>query len=107
MDKRQNFKNNLILIQKASGRSLGEYAAELDMPKSTLQHVLTAGDTSLFTAVGIAEHLHTSLDSLLDDEIPPEKHSLLLCCLQQLTWFASLSPAEQRTVLRLMEELLK
>lgn len=104
---RQNFKNNLILLQELKGLSLSEYAAELDLPKSTLQSILTDGNTSLHTAIHISDQLHTSLDSLLDDQFPAEKHELLLSCLHFLTWFASLTAEKQRTVLLLMEELLK
>ena len=104
---RQNFKNNLILLQELRGLSLSEYAAELGIPKSTLQSILADGNTSLHTAIQISNRMQMPLDSLLGDDIPPEKHELLLSCLRFLTWFASLTAEKQRTVLLLMEELLK
>ncbi|MBQ8830058.1 MAG: helix-turn-helix domain-containing protein [Oscillospiraceae bacterium] len=107
MRKCQNFANNLELIRKIKDMSLYEFSQELDIPKSTLKSVIKEGNTTLETAVRIADSMNTSMDALLQDDMDPEKCDVLMRLLKNLKWFSQKSPERQKQLKYHIEKLLE
>lgn len=84
MEKHEIFAKNLAAIQAYRGQSLDEFALDIGIPKSTLQSVRASGNTTLNTALLIAEGLGMSLDSLVGDAAFPEKTQLARHLIQSL-----------------------
>ncbi len=96
MNKPSNLAMNLKKIRIDRHLSLTELSRELGIPKSTLQSILTAGGTTLDTAVRISNSLGISLDTLTSSELSPQQSKLLECFLTVLNWYHDLSPKDQR-----------
>ncbi len=96
MNKSSNLAVNLKKILIDQGLSLTEFSRELGIPKSTLQSVLTAGGTTLDTAVRISNSLGISLDTLTSSELSPQQSKLLERFLTVLNWYHDFCPEEQR-----------
>lgn len=99
MDKHELFAKNLEAIREANGQSLAEFAKEVGIPKSTLQSVRISGNTTLNTAIRIAEGLGLPLDSLIGDNHLAKKLDVVQYLLQGLDWFRTLSSEEQEEVI--------
>lgn len=95
MDKHEVFAKNLSAIKRINGRSLGEFAQEIGIPKSTLKTALDTGNVMLDTAIRISDGLNVPLDELLRDEDLAHRLDVLEHVLQYLEWFSML-PAEDR-----------
>lgn len=98
MDYCQNFANNLKAIRKFNNFSLTEFSKELGIPKSTLQSILEEGNTSLHTALCIAEHLEVPLSSLTGEIIPEKSLDSILSLMNCLEWFDDLPSEKQKDV---------
>lgn len=101
-----NFAKNLEFIRKIKDMSLYEFSQELDIPKSTLKYVIKEGNTSLETAVHIAESMDISIDALLRNDLDVEKHDVLMKVLKDMEWFSQKSPEIQRELKCCIEKLL-
>ena len=107
MEKHKIFANNLAAIQAYRGQSLDEFALDLGIPKSTLQSVRTSGNTTLNTALLIAEGLGVSLDSLVGDTALSEKTQLARHLIQSLDGLRALSTSEREEVLLHFHRILE
>lgn len=63
------FSSNLQSIRKAKNASLTEFAQEIGIAKSTIQSVIKDGNTTLNTAISIANAFDMTLDELVNSEI--------------------------------------
>lgn len=93
-----HFAKNLEAIRKIKNANLTEFSEELDIPKSTLQDILKDGNTSLHTALHIAEHLDVPLSTLTDEAAPSKNLDALSALLKWFAWFALLPGEDQKTV---------
>ena len=91
MEHCQNFAANLNAIRRLRNLSLSEFSRELGIPKSTLQSILADGNTSLHTALYIADSLNVPLSSLTGEMIPNRSLDSILSLLNCLEWFNNLS----------------
>ena len=98
LDKHDLFAKNLSAIQKINGRSLGEFAQEIGIPKSTLQSALETGNIMLDTAIRISDGLNVPLDELLSDGQLARRLDVLERVLQYLEWFSVLPAADRQEV---------
>ena len=107
MVKSNNLSNNLKAYQQLRDSSLTEFSEELGIPKSTLRAVMRDGNTTLDTAIRLAEGLGVSLDELVYDERLPDRIGLAQLLLRGLGWYASL-PDDTRTAVAFhIGEILK
>ncbi len=110
MERCKNFTNNLSAIQKSKKHSLSEFSKELGIARSTLQSVLEDGNTSLYTALRIADSLDVPLSSLTGEIIPMKSLDSILDLLHCLEWFRELSSKDQEDVtqhIRAIMEVLR
>lgn len=98
MDSCRNFANNLMSIKEMRSISLAEFSKELAIPKSTLQDVLKGGDTSLHTALHIANHLGVPLSSLTNEPFRDNCTDIIPAIMKCFDSFAHLSSEKQREV---------
>lgn len=106
MEKHEIFAKNLAAIQAYRGQSLEEFALDLGIPKTTLRSVRASGNTTLNTALLIAEGLGVSLDSLVGDAALPEKTQLTRYLIQSFDRLQTLSPKEREEVFRHFHQIL-
>lgn len=97
MEHCQNFAANLNAIRRSRNVSLSEFSRELGIPKSTLQSILADGNTSLHTALYIAENLGVPLSSLTGEIIPNKSMDAILSLINCLEWYNNLS-GEKRNI---------
>lgn len=110
MDQCGHFAKSLEAIRKVNNANLTEFSEELDIPKSTLQDILKDGNTSLHTALHIADRLNVPLSTLTSDAIPAENLDVLAAFLKCFDWFSRLPREEQDaavTHIRALMELLR
>jgi len=93
-----NFAKNLEAIRILRRMNMAEFSEELDVPKSTLQGVSKDGNTSLHTAVHIAEQLKVPLSTLTDEAVSAENLSAIFPLLDCFEWFAAQPGETQRVV---------
>lgn len=77
-----------------------EFAEELGIPKSTLRAVMKDGNTTLDTAIRIAESMGTGLDSLVHDRQFSDKQFILRHMELAGAWFAFLPEEKRRKIHR-------
>lgn len=107
MDKHEVFARNLGRIKAINGQSLGEFAREIDIPKSTLKSALETGNVMLDTAIRIADGLNVPLDALLSDEPLAQRMDVLERVLQCLEWFCMLSTEDREKVIFHLQKILE
>ena len=107
MDKHEIFAKNLSAIKEINGQSLGEFAQEIGIPKSTLKSALETGNTTLDTAIRISDGLNVPLDELLSDELLARRLDTLQRVLQYLEWFSVLPAQDQKEVLFHLQKILE
>lgn len=107
LEKHEIFAKNLEKIREFNGQSLAEFAAEVGIPKSTLQSVRISGHTTLDTAIRISEGLGIPLDSLTGDAALAEKLDVIRYLLRPIDWFQVLSPDEQEEVILHFRKILE
>ena len=103
MEHCQNFAANLNAIRRLRNLSLSEFSRELGIP------ILADGNTSLHTALYIADSLNVPLSSLTGEMIPNRSLDSILSLLNCLEWFNNLSDKKRKIVTfhvrAIMEEL--
>ncbi len=112
MDKCNIFAKNIETLQKPMSSKKCEFSDEIGVPPSTLHSVLSLkGNTSLHTALCIADGLNVPL-SLLTDELfvsepdqgtddngkSDDRLKIISAFLQISNWFYQLSCEDQKTV---------
>lgn len=106
MDKHNHLANNLNAIKEARHRTLSEFSKEIGIPKSTLQYILTDGQTTLDTAMRISSALHIPLDALVTGALPAEELALLSNICESFAWFSTLEQENKDTVVFYLNKLL-
>ena len=102
------FSKNLEAIRAFNGQSIAEFAQEVGIAKSTLHSVrISGGNTTLDTAIRIADRLKLPLDSLVGDEYLPEKVNIIRYLLQSIDWFQELSGSEQEETVFHFQKILE
>ncbi len=107
MKKHEIFAQNLELLRKLNDRSVGEFAKDIGIAKSTLQSVRLSGHTTLDTATRIADGLGLPLDSLVGDDRMAEKAGIIGHLIKTVCWFQVLSSSEQEEVLYHFQKVLE
>ena len=102
-----NLSTNLKTLQEGRGQNLTEFSRELCIPKSTLQSVMTDGNTTLDTLIRIANALNTSLDELVFSEMDVEQKDRLLSLLDGLDWYLILPEGRQEQLCYHLREIQK
>ena len=105
LEKHEIFAKNLETIRRYRNQSVGEFSREIGIPKSTLQSVRNSGNTTLDTALRIADGL--PLDSLTSDSRLAEKADLVWYLLQSVDWLRGLSKQEQEEVVYHFQRILE
>lgn len=75
--------------------TMKDFAAQLDIPLSTLRTILKHGNTTLHTAIKISRKLGVSLDILVNDHNLPDKLFFMEQMQRSASWFANL-PADKK-----------
>ena len=102
------FTKNLEAIRAFNGQSMAEFAQEVGIAKSTLHSVrISGGNTTLDTAIRIADGLNLPLDSLIGDDYLPKKVNLVQHLLQSVDWFQYLSSSEQEDAIHHFQKILE
>ena len=91
----EQFFRNLEAIREYHNQSIAEFAQEVGIAKSTLQSVRISGNSTLDTAIRIADGLDLPLDSLVGDGHLPEKVDIIQYLLRSIGWFQELSGSER------------
>ena len=107
LEKHEIFAKNLETIRRYRNQSVGEFSREIGIPKSTLQSVRNSGNTTLDTALRIADGLGLPLDSLTSDSRLAEKADLVWYLLQSVDWLRGLSKQEQEEVVYHFQRILE
>lgn len=107
MDRHEVFARNLSRIKTINGQSLGEFAQEIGIPKSTLKAALGTGNIMLDTAIRISDGLNIPLDELLSDESLARRLDVLQRVLQYLEWFSVLPSGDREEVLFHLQKILE
>ena len=101
------FSKNLEAIREFNGQSIAEFAQEVGIAKSTLHSVRISGNTTLDTAIRIADGLDLPLDSLVGDNRLPEKVNIIQYLLRSVDWFQTLSISEQKEAILHFQKILE
>ena len=104
MEKQNHLSDNLKAYQHARGQSLAEFSTELGIAKSTVQSVMSDGNTTLDTLIRMACAMHVSLDELVFGNKQLYEVRFFL---DQLGWFSELPEEKQKKVLFYLVEMLK
>lgn len=86
---------NLRYYKELRKLTMKEFAAQLDIPLSTLRTILKHGNTTLHTAIQISRKLGVSLDMLVSDHNLPDKLFFMEQMQRSASWFANL-PADKK-----------
>lgn len=106
LNKQQNFAKNLRAIQRANGLSLSEFAEWAKVSKSTMQSVLVSGNTTLYTAIRIAEGLGIPLGRLVEGDHFTEHLDGTQHLIQATNWFHDLSSSERDEAINCFQRLM-
>ena len=109
MERKNNLSENLKAYQELywKNKDAGEFSSEFHIPKSTFRSIIDSGNTTLYTAIRIADGLGITLDELVFGEAPTQSLGQMQWFLQGTDWFAKLSPEKQRSALYHMGEIMK
>ncbi len=104
VEKCNNFFKNLETIQHITTGSLSKFADSINVPYSTLQSAMNRRNTTLYTALRIAEGLNAPLNTLTDKlittmPITQDQIALVSAFLKIFKWFDALSVEDQKTVI--------
>lgn len=106
-EKNEIFAENLRNIRTARGLSLAEFAEKLDVPKSTLQAIMEDGQTTLNTAIRIADHLGVPLDTLINGKMSERQIRMLDGFMSQLEWYGKLPKDRQEEAIAHINALIE
>ncbi len=106
-DWQSRFSQNLDSIRKAHHKSVKEFAEELGVPKSTLHPIIKNGNTTLNTAIQIANALDEPLDDLINGDFILGETRLSKSARDLINVFSHLDAKQQDSAIYHMTELLK
>lgn len=109
MERNNLLSSNLRAYQTAHNKSLLEFSEELGIPKSTIQSIISDGNTTLDTLIRMANALDVSLDELVFGNFPIRQKQLhdLQYFLHEIGCFTKLPPEKQEVFRCHLNELLK
>ncbi len=107
MDKHENFKKNIRMILQAEHLSIAELSRKTGVPRTTIQSVLRDGQTTLNTALRIADGLGIPFSVLTDSTPEAEQRQLLHELFSLFGWFNQLSSSDQQIILEHMRPILE
>lgn len=109
MGKNNLLSENLKAYQMARSKSLLEFSEELGIPKSTIQSIISDGNTTLDTLIRLANALDVSLDELVFGNFPIRQKQLhdLQYFLHEVGCFTKLPPEKQEMFCYHLGELLR
>lgn len=107
MDKHENFRKNIRTILQAEHLSITELSQKTGVPRSTIQSVLRDGQTTLNTALRLADGLGIPISVLIDSSPDTDQLQLLHGLFSLLGWFNRLSYRDQQTILEHMRPILE
>ena len=96
---------NLKSYQNLRNLTLSEFAAELDIPKTTLHDILNNGNATLATAIHISHALDITLDKLIHDETMPNKLFILKQIEITASWLSTFPPDKRRQIASLLSQI--
>ena len=108
MEMNESVRKNLIIIRQIEGSSIVEFAAKIDVSRTTLQNI-EAGKANLTLDMveSIAKRLGISPLVLLSDEYDEEQIRIVKVLLDNLKWMKRLTREEQTEVLRHFNSLVR
>lgn len=106
MKRENHLSENLRAYQKIKGYTQAELSAELGVPVSTLQTILSSGNTTLDTVIRVSNAMDASLDELVCRQQSPELHAKLRQLMFEFTWYAEMNADQQELVRYHVGELL-
>lgn len=98
MEKRSVFVKTIEDIHKRSGLSLAEFARRIDVPLTTLHHMLRGGEPTLDTALRIAKGLNVLLSELTGESYDEETIDPLSIRLSDFAFYNTLEKEDRREV---------
>ena len=108
MEPNNNLSKNLKAYQHSLGMSQKQFAAHLNVPRSTIQSVMANdGNTTVDTLIRISVSLPFSLDDLLFGDISGEAKEEAVCLSGTLKHDADPDPTEQGLFHGLLSKLYK
>ena len=107
MENANHLSENLRAYQRAQGKSLTGLSAELGIARSTVQSVLSDGNTTLDTLIRIAHATNSTLDELVFGDTPARRLDDIQSFLGQVGWFIRLPAEKQEKFLFYLQEMLK
>ena len=102
MERNNHLSENLKAYQRAKKKSLAEFSQELGVARSTVQSVMTDGNTTVDTLVRMANALHVSLDDLVFGQLPIKELDDVQLFLRNIGWFTNshvISLANENTLI--------
>ena len=99
MERNNQLSDNLKAYQRERDKTLSEFSRELGIAKSTLQSVMTDGNTTVDTLIRIANALDLTLDALVFGVSQEARMDQLEDVLSKLDWYACL-PVQKQTLFR-------
>ena len=107
MKRENHLSENLKAYQKFKGCTQAELSAELGVPPSILQSILSNGNTTLDTVIRVSN----SMDASLDELVCCRQSIELFACVRQLMyefgWYAEMTEEQQERVWHHVSELLR
>ena len=108
MEPSNNLSKNLKAYQNALGMSQKEFAAHLNVPRSTIQSVMSNnGNTTVDTLIRLSVSLPFSLDDLVFGDISGEAKEEAVCLSETPKHDADPDPTEQGLFHGLLSKLYK
>lgn len=107
MKRKNHLSENLRAYQKLKGCTQAELSAELGVPTSTLQTLLSNGNTTLDTLLHLAEAMNISLDELVFQQRGPEIYERLRQIMCEFAWYSEMTDERQEAAWYHVRELLR
>ena len=107
MKRENHLSENLKAYQKFKGCTQAELSAELGVPASTLQTILSGGNTTLDTVIRVSNAMDASLDELVCRQRSPELYARLRQLMFEFAWYAEMTEEQREMVWYHVSELLR
>lgn len=96
---------NLRKYKAVRNLTMKELSEELNVPKATLRHIMSDGNTTLHTAIRISRNIGISLDMLVSDKQFSDKLFIMDQMQRAGSWFAALPPEKSDKIASLIAEI--